>query len=123
MVVELFVIIIILVGTEVQGADSALAARTCPGRRSEPWWEGDKASGMLRCLITGAPGRAASQCFGPVFVSAKVGFRRLQTRFGVCNRLQKAFLGDFPRRFSPFPQLFQTENALSESPFCFLVSP
>ena len=29
-------------------------ARTCPGRRSEPWWEGDKASGMLRCSITGA---------------------------------------------------------------------
>ena len=44
----------LLVGTEVQGADSALATRTCPGRRSEPWWEGDKASGMLRCLITGA---------------------------------------------------------------------
>ncbi len=41
-------------GTEVQGADSALAARTCPGRRGEPWWEGDKASGMLQCLITGA---------------------------------------------------------------------
>ena len=44
----------LLVGAEVQGADSALATRTCPGRRSEPWWEGDKASGMLRCLITGA---------------------------------------------------------------------
>ena len=44
----------LLVGAEVQGAGSALATRTCPGRRSEPWWEGDKASGMLRCLITGA---------------------------------------------------------------------
>ena len=44
----------LLVGMEVQGANSALATRTCPGRRSEPWWEGDKANGMLRCLITGA---------------------------------------------------------------------